>query len=447
MGKEDIKIKTVLKNSIADEVGIEKGDRIISINKKNVHDFFDYRFLSAEIKIILKIEKVNGELWDIKIEKDAYEDIGLLFEHDLEDFNNTCHNKCIFCFIDQLPKGMRKTLYFKDDDSRLSFLHGNYVTLTNMTKVQIKRIIDYKMSPLNVSVHSTESNIRIKMLNNKKAGDIIKKLKRLTAGGIKVNCQIVLCKRINDNEHLLKTLQDLLDIKPIINSISIVPAGLTKYREGLHPLTPYTKMEAENIEMAIRSIQNNGMKKFKNKRVYLADEFYLIIDKEIPNYEHYQDFPQLENGIGMLALLKHEVYNYLNKIQSENVIFKNERRLSIATGTLVYPYIKKFTSDICKYNDKLKVNVFKIENHFFGKNINVAGLLTGQDIMKQLKDKDLGDVLLLSINMFKEKSNIFLDDMTMNMLSKNLNVKIEIVKKSGQDFVNKILGIDTAEVL
>lgn len=439
MKKREIIIQKVLPGSIAEEVGIEKGDIILSVNGEKIKDVFDYRFLIANENLLVEIQKRDNEIWEIDIEKDEYEDLGIEFENSMMDEANSCTNNCVFCFIDQLPKGMRPTMYFKDDDSRLSFLTGNYVTLTNIKSEDIDRIIRYKMSPINVSVHTTNPDLRISMLKNRFAGDVMKKIGKLADGGITLNCQIVLCRDINDKDELSKSVNDLAAFFPGIRSISIVPVGLTKHREGLENLNPFDKESAADVVLQIKPIQEKLLKKLGSRMVYLADEFYILSEINIPDYMEYEDFPQIENGVGLIASFKHEFGEYLNDI-AENVGIK-DRKISIATGVSPYKFIKDMAEILEKRFGRLKINVFDIKNNFFGENVTVTGLLTGQDIIKQLKDKDLGDELLISRSMLKSGEDVLLDDYTVGMLEEQLCMKVTVVENDGADFVEKILDI------
>ena len=458
MKEHIIPVKSVLPGSIAEEAGIEAGDAILSVNGEKIRDVFDYQFLITEENLMLEIIKPNGELWEIEIEKDEYEDLGIEFENSMLDDARSCNNKCIFCFIDQLPKGMRDTLYFKDDDSRLSFFMGNYVTLTNMSFDDIDRIIKYRMTPINVSVHTTSPDLRVFMLKNKNAGDVLKKIRKLIDGGIEVNCQIVLCRDINDEEELDRSINELGSLYPGIKSISVVPVGITKYREGLSYLKPYDTESSAKVIAQIEGWQKEFKDRFGSRVVYIADEFYIMAGRKIPDYEEYEDFPQIENGVGLIAQFKkefEEVFEQLDYASSKDD--KNEktekikntqnlpieiepRRISIATGVSPYLYIKEMAEILKNRYKNLNINIYKIENNFFGKNVTVTGLLTGQDIIEQLKDKELGDELLLSRSMLRSGEEVLLDDYTINDIEKKLKVKIRVVENNGKDFIGKILG-------
>lgn len=425
-------------DSIAEEAGVEAGDFLLSINKQNIKDIFDYRYYQASEELLLEIEKPDGEIWEIEVEKDENEDLGLEFEDSLIDGAKSCTNKCIFCFIDQLPKGMRETVYFKDDDSRLSFLTGNYVTLTNIKKEELERIIHYRMSPINVSVHTTNPDLRKFMLGNRFAGDVMDKIRMLTNNGIEVNCQIVLCRNINDNLELDKTIDDLTQLYPSINSVSIVPVGISKHREDLYELKPFDMESSANVINQVHKWQNKLLKEKGSRVIYLSDEFYINAGTDIPKYKDYEGFPQIENGVGMVALLRQEVKEALKNKKKH--INPTQRKVSIVTGRLVYKNILQLVDEIKNVYNGLEVNVYDIENVFFGSNVTVTGLLTGQDIVKQLKGRDLGQELLISRNMLRAGEHVLLDDYTVERMEEELDIQIRIVDSSGSDFVNALIG-------
>lgn len=431
----NLKISEVYTGSIAEEAGIEAGDVLLSINGEKVIDVFDYRFLTAEEEILLEVMKPDGNILRVDIEKDESEDIGLGFENPLLDEEKSCHNKCIFCFIDQLPQGMRESLYYKDDDARLSFLFGNYITMTNMKQNEIDRIIRYRMSPVNVSVHTTNPDLRVKMLNNRFAGDILSKMKLLTDNGITLNAQIVLCRDINDGKELERTIKDLSSLMPMLNSISVVPVGITKFRDGLSVLRPFDKDSAVEVIAQVERWQQFFLEKTGGRRVFLADEWYLMSGTPLPSYTYYEDFPQIENGVGMAASLIEEFNIAISQEKSRRV----NKTVSIATGVLVQSII----SDIAKCAEKhfpgLKILVYPIENNFFGNTITVSGLLTGIDIKTQLTGKYLGDILLLPSNMFKAGTDIFLDDMSIEDLTSSLNINIQKVNTDGAELLDQLL--------
>jgi len=433
-----IPIKRVLPGSIAEESELQEGDFLLSINGEKISDIFDYRFLIADEYLVLEIQKKDGEIWEIEIEKDEYEDLGIEFESLMIDDAKSCRNKCIFCFIDQLPKGMRETLYFKDDDSRLSFFMGNYVTLTNMSHNDIDRIIKYKMSPINVSVHTSNPELRVYMLRNKTAGDVMDKIKRLIDGGITVNAQIVLVRGVNDEKELDRTIGDLSSLYPGLNSISVVPVGITRHREGLYELKPFDMESSRKVIKQVEAWQRELLSKYGSRIVYIADEFYIMGELEIPDYCVYEDFPQIENGVGLIAMLKKEFDDYLGNLKFE---LKNKREVAIATGVTSYKYIKEMIDVLGKKYENLTVHIYKIKNHFFGENVTVTGLLTGQDILEQLSGNKIGQELLLSESMLKSGESVFLDDYTVEMLENKLKTRITIVGNNGKDFIEKVLGI------
>jgi putative radical SAM enzyme (TIGR03279 family) len=430
-----IPIKDILKNSIADELKIEAGDFLVSINGKVINDILDYKFQIFDNNIILQIEKSDGTLWDFDIEKEENEDLGIIFKEQLIEPARSCANKCIFCFMDQLPIGVRDTLVFKDDDFRLSFFTGNYVTLTNSGYKDLERIVEYHLSPINISVHATDAEIRKMMLNNKNAGRILEYIKYLTDNGIKVNAQIVLCRDINDGKVLDKTILDLSKFFPELLCIAIVPVGLTKYREGLYKLKKFDKRSSNKVINQIESWQKEFKNKYGSNIVYLADEFYIKADRKIPEFTHYEDFPQLEDGIGMLAYFTNEFDEYYKKIKEKEL----KRTVSIVTGKITFDFIKEKAIKLENKFKGLKINLYPIENNFFGKNITVTGLITGRDIIKQLKDKELGDYLIIPNNMLKSDEQIFLDNTSLKEVSEKLKCKIVVSKNNGKDFINNII--------
>ena len=440
-----IVISGVEPDSVAMDAGIEPGDFLLSVNGQKVIDIFDYRFLTTESKLLIEIEKADGDLWEIDIEKDEYEDLGIEFEDPLISEARSCTNNCVFCFIDQLPKNMRQTVYFKDDDSRLSFLSGNYVTLTNMKKAELDRIIRYKMTPVNVSVHTTNPQLRTEMLRNRFAGDVLEKIETLTRGGITVNTQIVLCKGLNDGEELDRTIRELSELHPGIASISVVPVGLTKWREGLYHLEPFDQKDANVVLEQVGGWQQKLLKELGTRLVYVADELYIKAGAKLPQYDDYEDFPQIENGVGLMTSLVYEFHEYMKKHLKQLDAFCSScsgmRTVSIATGTCAYDYIKELAQILEKRYNNLRIETYPIKNDFFGENVTVTGLLTGGDIFYQLKDKELGSELLLSDSMLRSGEDLFLDDYTVGSLSSKLNKRVTIVKNSGEDFIKKILGL------
>ena len=428
-------VKCVEEGSIAWEMGIEPGDRLLQINGSIIEDVFDYHYYTNDEELLILIQKENGEEWELEIEKDYDEDLGIEFEQGLMDEYRSCRNKCMFCFIDQMPKGMRDTLYFKDDDSRLSFLQGNYITLTNMSDHDIQRIVDYHLEPINVSIHTTNPELRCKMLHNRFAGDALKKIQILYDGGITMNGQIVLCKGINDGEELERSIRDMTKWLPNLQSVSVVPVGLTKFRDGLYPLEPFTKEDAKEVLGIIHKWQKKIYEEYGIHFIHAGDEWYLLAEEELPEEERYDGYLQLENGVGMLRLLLNEFEEAYEPLAGDG----REIHLSMATGKLAYPYLKEMLERLKAKYPNLNVNLFEIRNDFFGERITVAGLITGQDLIAQLKGQDLGDALLLPCSMLRSGEEVFLDDVTVTELSDALQVPIDIVKSSGQDFIEAVL--------
>lgn len=427
-------IKSVDPGSIADELGLEPGDRLLSIDGHELEDIFDYEYYIENESIMVVIAKKNGEEWELDIEND-YQDLGLTFENGLMSDYKSCHNKCVFCFIDQMPKGMRETLYFKDDDSRLSFLQGNYVTLTNMKDKDIERIIKFKLAPINISVQTTNPELRCKMLHNRFAGEALKKIDRLYEAGTPMNGQVVMCKNLNDGDELDRTIRDLTKYIPCMESVSVVPVGLSKYRDGLYPLEPITAEDAAKTIDIIEKWQKKVYAEHGIHFIHASDEFYILAGRELPEEERYDGYIQLENGVGMIRLLTTEVHEALDELEGD----EEEEELSIATGKLAAVYLAGFLEEIKKKFPNRKVHLYPIRNDFFGEMITVAGLITGQDLIAQLKDKLLGSRLLLPECMFRSGEEVFLDDITRQEVENALQVPVNIVKSSGQDFVNAVL--------
>ena len=447
MKKKGHIIKSVDPGSIAEELELAAGDRLLTINGNEVEDIFDYEYYVDSPELTMVVEKADGELWELEIEND-YEDLGLTFENGLMSDYKSCSNKCIFCFIDQMPPGMRETLYFKDDDSRLSFLQGNYITLTNMKDRDIKRIIDFKLAPINISVHTTNPELRCKMLHNRFAGEALKKMDTLFEAGIPMNGQIVLCRGINDGAELERTIRDLAAYIPCMESVSVVPVGLSKFRDGLYPLEPFTKEDAGQVLEIIERWQQRIFKEHGIHFIHASDEFYILAERELPEAERYDGYPQLENGVGMLRLLDKEVDEALKalKVSPPDTEEANApETISVATGLLAYPYLKKQIEKITAAFPQKHVKLYGIRNEFFGERITVAGLLTGQDIVKQLADKELGGRLLLPVCMFRNGEEVFLDDLTRTQVQNTLQVPVNIVKSSGQDLVEAILRLPRAQ--
>lgn len=433
-----VKILSVDKKSRAERAGIAAGDILISINGREINDVLDYRFHLTNSKITLKCRR-EGEEYTVEIRKQQYDDIGLEFETPLMDKKHSCENKCIFCFIDQLPRGMRKTLYFKDDDSRLSFLHGNYITLTNLHDSDIDRIIEMHISPVNISVHTTNPDLRVQMMHNKRAGEVLSYMRKLADAGISLCGQIVLCKGINDGEELLRSMRDLSELFPAMQSVSIVPAGLTRYREKLFPLEQYTKDEACAVIDMVDKFAAECKEKYGARIFFCADELYLRAQRELPDEEYYEGYSQIENGVGMITSLVTEFEDEMNFLDEYLENYKAPRKISIATGVASYDTIKKMAVRLEAAVEGLEMNVYKIINHFFGESITVAGLLTGKDMSEQLKDKDLGELLIFPSNALRAGEDIFLDDMTPTQLSEIIGVPVAPSGESGADFIRQAL--------
>ncbi len=428
-------ISSVASGSIAQEMGIEPGDRLLEVNGKSPEDVFDYRYLMNEEEILVLIRKVNGEEWELEIEKEYEDDLGIEFENGLMDDYRSCRNKCIFCFIDQLPKGMRSTLYFKDDDSRLSFLQGNYLTLTNMSEHDIDRIIQYKLSPINISFQTMNPELRCKMLHNRFAGEIFDKVKRLKDAGIIMNGQIVLCRGVNDGAELERSIRELTAYMPQLESVSVVPVGLTRYRDGLYPLEPFTKEDACEVLDLIHGWQEKLYKEWGNHFIHAGDEWYILAERPIPEEKTYDGYLQLENGVGMVRLLEEEVAQTLAGMTGDD----RKIHRTIATGELAAPFLRKHVESVRKKYPNVDIQVLAIKNEFFGGKITVAGLITGTDLISQLKGKDLGDRLLLTNHMLKSGEPVFLDDVTVDDVQNALQIKVSIVESSGADFVSSLI--------
>lgn len=428
-------ISKVDPGSIGEELELEPGDRLLAINGREVEDIFDYEFYVNSPSMVMLVQKADGEEWELEIEND-YEDLGLTFENGLMSDYRSCCNKCIFCFIDQMPPGMRETLYFKDDDSRLSFLQGNYITLTNMKEKDIERIIKFKLAPINISVQTTNPELRCRMLNNRFAGRALKMIDRLYEAGTPMNGQIVLCKGVNDGSELERSIRDLAGYLPHMESVSVVPVGLSKYRDGLYPLEPFTPEEAAAAIDLIEGWQRKLYQEHGTHFIHASDEFYILAGRELPEESRYDGYIQLENGVGMLRLMAEEVAEALRGLEGD----QTRGHVSIATGLLPYSYICKYAGWIQKQFPGRVIDIYPIRNDFFGEQITVSGLLTAGDIINQLKGRDLGEWLLLPMNMFRSGEEVFLDDLTKTDVENALQVKIRIVKSSGHDFVRAVLN-------
>ena len=430
-----VKIFDVTTGSHADKAGIKKGETLLSINSNEIVDVLDYRFYQVNRKLTLEVADEDKNVRTIEMTKREYEEIGLEFETYLMDKQHSCRNKCIFCFIDQLPKGMRESLYFKDDDSRLSFLFGNYITLTNITEHEIDRIIKMHISPINVSVHTTNPELRCKMMNNRFAGDTLKYLKRFADAGITLNCQIVSCPGINDGDELVRTLTDLENLG--VNMTAIVPVGLTRYRENLYPLVPYNKETAGQTIDIIEKMGDECVKKHGRRIFFPGDEFYLLAEREIPSPEFYEDFSALEDGIGMIAYLTDDVGWKLEELDADESLC---HKVTIACGEGVFPYMKRIMSMINEKFPNITINTRAIKNNFFGGGVNVSGLVTGGDLIDQLRDDDLGDRLIIPSSMLRFENDLFLDDVSTDDVERELGVTLVPVNNNGNDLVEAVIA-------
>ena len=436
MKKHEHIVKSLMPGGIGEELGIEPGDKLLAINGNEIQDVFDYYYYEESEQLLLLIEKPDGEEWELEIEKDEDESLGIEFDQSLMDEYRSCRNKCMFCFIDQMPKGMRETLYFKDDDSRLSFLQGNYITLTNMSDHDVERIVKYRLEPINISFQTTNPELRCKMLHNRFAGEALKKVDILYRGQIEMNGQIVLCKGVNNGEELERTIRDLTGYLPYLKSVSIVPVGLTRYRDGLYPLEPFTKEDAREVLSVIHRWQEKIYQEHGIHMIHAGDEWYVLAEEEVPEEERYDGYLQLENGVGMMRLLFNEVQEALSAVTGD----ERQREISLATGRLMYPYIGKILEEIRKKFPNITTHLYAIRNDFFGERITVSGLITGQDLTGQLKGQPLGERLLLPCNMLKIGEPVFLDDFTLEEVENSLQVKTDIVKSSGQDLLDAVIG-------
>ncbi len=430
-------IESVETGSIAEELSVEQGDILVTINDESVMDVIDYKYLMSDDYVVVTIQKKDGEVWDLEIEKDYNEDIGIVFTNPLIDKAKSCNNKCIFCFIDQLPKGLRKTLYFKDDDSRLSFLQGNFVTLTNMSENDIDRIIKYRLSPINISVHTTDPELRIKMMNNKRAGKIYDILKRFNEVGIEMNCQIVLVPGVNDGTNLEKTLEDLVKLYPNIRSVAVVPIGVTKFRQGLHEVDIYDHDKSLQVLEFIHKKQGKYLLEKDTRFVYAADEFYVLAEKETPSYTEYEGFPQLENGVGLMRKFLEEINTSLKGL---NEGLKLNKKYVFVTGELAQSFMQELADRIMSKFEGLSIEVAAIKNHFLGETITVSGLVVGRDIITQLSmlvdNYNEVDSVIIPRSMLKSGEDIFLDDITIDQLRESLGKDVYISEVEGQSLIN-----------
>lgn len=433
-----VKITSVEKGSLAAKKRIKEGDVLLSVNGNEINDVLDYRFYLTEEKVVILYER-SGKTRRAKIKKDEYEDIGLEFETPLMDKKQRCKNGCIFCFIDQLPKGLREPLYFKDDDSRLSFLHGNYITMTNMTDKDVERIVKMRFSPLNLSIHTTNPELRVKMMKNKRAGEVLKYLRVFKDAGLDMCAQIVLCKGVNDGEELLRSMRDLSEYFPELKSVSVVPVGLTKYRDGLTELSEFTPEDAAAVIDMIEGFASEHKRLHGSGLFFAADEFYLKCKRPIPADEHYEGYPQIENGVGMMRAFLEDAEAVISSYQAEDTAICRERVVSVATGVAAYPVIKELCERLSALASNLRINVYEIKNDFFGEKITVSGLLTGKDLLNQLKDKELGEELYIPANCLRPCECDFLCGTSLSELSEALGIKIRPTDAYGCELAEAIL--------
>ncbi|MCR5793487.1 MAG: DUF512 domain-containing protein [Lachnospiraceae bacterium] len=429
-------IKSVEDGSIAWEMELEPGDRLLRINGKKILDVFDYHYYIKDTYLELLVLKPNGEEWELEIDKEYDEDLGIDFEDGLMDDYKSCHNKCIFCFIDQMPPGMRETLYFKDDDARLSFLQGNYITLTNMKQEDLDRIIKYRLAPVNISVHTMNPELRCKMLNNRFAGEALDKIRQLYDAKLTMNSQIVLCKGYNDGEELDRSIRELMEMYPYMESLSVVPVGLSKYREGLAKLEKFSKEDAKKVLSQIHAWQEKSLSENKSRFVFASDEWYLTAEEPIPKADYYEGYGQLENGVGMIRSLLDEVEEEVKRL--EKMTITCNRKVTIATGVLIAPTMQSIAKQIESVVEGLTIQVIAIRNDFFGEDITVAGLVTATDIMAQLADVELGEKLLLPQVMLRNGERVFLDDYTVEQVETSLQIPVGIVQSNGKSLVEMI---------
>lgn len=432
--KKNAIIKAVAKGGIADRIGLFPGDEIISVNGQGFHDFLEYKFLMTDERVELKVKDRNGRIKRFTIFKSFDEGLGVDFENPLMDEIKRCKNKCIFCFVDQMPSGLRNSLYVKDDDYRLSAAFGTFVTLTNLSRPELERIVKLGLSPIYVSVHATDGKVRNFMMKNPHSGNILNILKFLTSHKIYIHCQIVLCPGINDGMVLKQTLEDLFDMWPYVLSIAVVPVGITKFRDNLYPLRVFTKSEAEEVIDFIEDLQNRNLKKFGSRLAFAADEFYCIAKKRVPDYENYEDFYQLENGVGMIALLKNQVEQHIKKLPRN---LGQKRKVIVVTGVSAHEYLRQILHPLKKIHG-LELEIYPVINNFFGPSVTVAGLITGKDLMEQLRKKEPADALLIPDVMLNEGE--FLDDLKVEDVENYVGKKIEVVSVDGRSLLNAIIG-------
>jgi len=435
-----VKITAVSEHSRAKRAGVREGDMLVSINNNEIRDVLDYRFYLAEREVELKLDR-DGAEYTTLIKKGEYDDIGLDFETPLMDKKQVCRNKCIFCFIDQNPEGLRDSLYFKDDDSRLSFIHGNYVTLTNMEDKDIERIIKMRISPINISVHTTNPELRVKMMKNKRSGEVLKYLADFKEAGLSMCGQVVLCRGVNDGEELVRTLRDLSGYYPSLTSVSIVPAGLTKFRDGLYPLTDFTESEAAEIIDTVNEFGDRCLAELGTRLFYCADELYLKAKRPIPDTEYYEDYPQIENGVGMLRSFADEYEDGCEDVGDLEESLEGTRTVTVVTGVASYPMLAEFAEHLMSLTPRIRIKVKRIINNFFGESITVSGLLTGKDIAEQLAGEELGDEVLIPASTLRQGEDVFLCGMTADELAERLGTPVSAVGSDGFAFIEAVFGL------
>ena len=432
-------IKNIESGSPASKTKIKAGDTLLSINGHNITDVLDYKYYSYDCLLHLELKNESGKIYKVKIKKPEGLDPGLEFETYLMDKARSCANNCVFCFVDQMPKGMRETLYFKDDDARLSFLMGNYITMTNLSQREVQRIIDLRVSPLNISVHATDPELRAKLLGNKNGAKIMDLMRRFAQADITMNCQIVCCPELNDGEELKRSMRDLAELYPQVNSVSIVPVGLTKYREGLYPLKSFDRETARQVIDIVEKFGDKCLKDYGSRVFFCSDEFYLKAELKLPPDEFYGEYSQLENGVGMLRLFETEFNAMLGMLDKAS-----EKPFSIATGVAAAPFLDRLLQAAKKKCPVINGTVFGIKNDFFGHTIDVAGLVTGEDLIAQLRDRNIGERLLIPQNMLRHGEGVFLDDITVEDVERELGIKLVIVSQDGADFAEKIFNEEEA---
>lgn len=429
-------IQTVDPHSPAQRAGVKAGEKLVQVNGHPIIDVLDYKFYTYDPKLSLLLERPDGKTHTVKVRKQEGEELGLNFETYLMDKARCCANRCIFCFVDQLPKGMRDTLYFKDDDARLSFLMGNYITLTNLSQRELDRIAELRVSPINISVHATEPELRAMLLGHRNGGRVMEIMERFAQAHITMNCQIVACPGVNDGKHLQKTMEDLESLYPYVKSVSIVPVGLTCHREGLYPLRPYDREKASAVLDQVEAFAEQCLSRHGSRIFWCSDELYLRAERDIPQDEYFEDYTQLENGVGMLRLLRTE---FDSALRLEDPV-ESVRPFSTACGVDAAPWIREIV-DRAAEKCHTKGNVYPIVNHFLGETITVSGLITGGDLIAQLKGRELGERLLIPINMLRHGEDVFLDDVTLEDVKRELGVEVIPVNQDGFDLCDAIFEI------